>query len=194
MKKIFLALLLGLIFSGTSFAGEPGRLLGGKYVQEGYVNLPLENFRLVDAAEITTSTTPGYEVDDNMMSLVWADGESASAIQTFLVPPNYGRNGRFVLMATASAIEATPNKIDFDVYVNKAGTDSDAAVTDQTPVALTKYASSSPSKVTLVPATDFQTVSGGDWVTIRICRDDPGSGTADLEVKSVSFIYDPIYK
>lgn len=193
MKKLFMVLGMLMFFvalASASYAGEHGRMAGGRYVQDGYVLLPLQGFQL-GATVITTSTTPGWEEDDAATSLVWADGEATSAVQTFIVPPDYKGNGRFIAMCTASAV-GTASKLDFDVYINKAGVAADSSATNQDPVSLTAGNTSSPTYVELTPATDFDSLTGNDAVTLRLARDDQSAGTADLELKSVIFLYDPL--
>lgn len=150
--------------------------------------LPLTGFVFENTgAPLSTSTTPGLEVDDAIPNIVWADGETSAVMITFRVPYDYSSGGAFRVFATESD-STTPNQIDFDVYVNRAGSAIDSAATGQTPVALDE-ATSTPSVVTLTPATDFASLAAGDWVTLRIWRDDVAAGTGDLEVKGVEFFY-----
>lgn len=150
--------------------------------------LPLTGFVFENTgAPLSTSTTPGLEVDDAIPNIVWADGETSAVMITFRVPYDYSSGGAFRVFATESD-STTPNQIDFDVYVNRAGSAIDSAATGQTPVALNQ-ATSTPSVVTLTPATDFASLAAGDWVTLRIWRDDVAAGTGDLEVKGVEFFY-----
>ncbi len=150
-------------------------------------SLPLMGFVLSDGSPVTASTAPGIEIDDAMPNIVWADGETTPVIITFRVPYDYSSGGAFRVFATESD-STTPNQIDFDVYVNRAGSAIDSAATGQTPVALDE-ATSTPSVVTLTPATDFASLAAGDWVTLRIWRDDVAAGSGDLEVKGVEFFY-----
>lgn len=162
-----------------------------------YIQLPLTAFVVetggngstvgTATAPLTASTTPGMEMDDNMLSIVWADGETSPIQVTFRVPDDYVSGGIFKVIATESGT-STANQVDFDVYVNSDGTASDSAATDQTPVALAGT-SSTPDEVTLTPATDFSALSAGKWVTLRLWRDDVATGTNDLELKGVVFSY-----
>ncbi|MCP4570581.1 MAG: hypothetical protein GY841_23600 [FCB group bacterium] len=136
---------------------------------------------------LTTSTTPKLDQDDLSAGVVWVDADT-SAIQTnFIVPRDYNAGGGFRVMATESD-STTPNKVDFDVYVNRSGSAADAAATGQTPVAL-NGTTSTPSLVTLTVSTDFASLAAGDNVTLRLWRDNVADGTGDLEVKAVDFIY-----
>jgi hypothetical protein len=199
MKKLGvlgLAVLIGcFMFAGAAVAAEPGRLVGGNYVQDGYVPLPLHGFSKVgtlgSAHRVTDTSVPGFEYDDSRWGIVWADGETSPIMQNFMVPQNYGGNGRFIVEATQSAT-GTTNEFDFDVYINSEGNVPDTFGENQTPVALTNNSTNSPTRLVLVPATDFSTLSGGHWITFRGWRDDTATGTADLEMKSVAFIYDPL--
>lgn len=139
-------------------------------------------------APLTASTTPGMEVDDNVACLVWSDGETSPIQATFRVPADYVSTGRFKVVATESD-STTPNQIDFDVYVNTDGSTNDSSATDQTPAAMTA-ASATPDEVTLTPSTDFASLAAGDWITLRLWRDDVADGTGDLELKGVVFEYD----
>jgi hypothetical protein len=185
--------LSGILYSKNS--SGTASVLGGT---KKYIQLPLNTFMVESGgdgssvgttpAPLSTSTAPGLEIDDNMVSLVWADGETTPVQVTFRVPADYVSSGRFKLFATESGT-STANQVDFDVYVNSDGVASDAAATGQTPVALAGT-SSTPDEITLTPATDFASLSSGKWVTLRLWRDDVATGTNDLEVKGVVFEYD----
>lgn len=157
-------------------------------VSTGTVQLPINTFTLDTAsAPLSTSTTPGLEIDNVLPAIVWADGETSAVQVTFKVPQDYSSGGLFRLLCDNSA--ATATAVDFDVYVNAAGSAWDAAATDQTPVALTNPASS-PETVTLTVATDFAALAAGQYVTLRLWRDDTGStDTADLELYHAEFYY-----
>ncbi len=149
--------------------------------------LPLMGFVLSTGEVVTSSTAPGLEVDDSIPGIVWADGETTPVMATFRVPTDYSSGGAFRLLATESD-STTPNRVDFDVYVNRDGLIADSSATNQTPVALAGTTSTG-SVVTLTPATDFASLAAGDWVTLRFWRDNVAAGTGDLEVKGVSFFY-----
>lgn len=155
--------------------------------RERSFGLPLFGFVSTDGVILTNATAPGLEIDDLVPAIVWADGETTPVTITFRVPSDYLSGGAFRVMATESD-STTPNQVDFLVYVNKDGQASDAAATDQTPVALAGT-TSTPDVVTLTPATDFASLAAGDWVTLRIWRDNVAAGTGDLEVKGVEFFY-----
>lgn len=138
-------------------------------------------------APLSASTTPGLELDDKMTSVVAADGETSPIQVTFRVPADYASDGAFKLLGTESD-STTPNQVDFDVYVNADGVASDSSATDQTPVPLAGT-TSTPDEVTLSPATDFAGLAAGNWVTLRLWRDDVADGTGDLEIKGVAFYY-----
>lgn len=183
----------GVLYTKNS-SGTAG-VVGGTKKQ---IQLPLNTFMVESGgdgstvgttpAPLSTSTAPGLEIDDNMISVVWADGETTPIQVGFRVPGDYVASGRFKVLATESGT-STANQIDFDVYVNSDGVASDSAATGQTPVALAGTAST-PDEVTLTPATDFTGLSAGKWVTLRLWRDDVATGTNDLEIKGVVFEYD----
>lgn len=183
----------GVLYSKNS--SGTASVLGGT---KKYIQLPLNTFIQesggdgstvgTDPVPLTASTKPGLEIDDNMVSVVWADGETTPIQVTFRVPSDYVSSGRFKVLATESGT-STANQVDFDVYVNSDGVPSDSAATGQTPVALAGT-SSTPDEVTLTPATDFASLTAGKWVTLRLWRDDVATGTNDLEVKGVVFEYD----
>lgn len=164
-----------------------------------YYQLPLLNF--LGSAEqgitevgsiLTTSTVPGITTDDGVINLVWADTETSVGVTTFRIPADYASGGAFKVIATQSA-SSTKCEVDFNVLVNTSGSTIDSSATGQTPVQLTTLGST-PSEITLTPATDFASLAAGDWVTLRIWRDDAGTnaGTNDLEVKGVAFYYTAI--
>jgi len=153
-----------------------------------YIPLSLVSFvSSIDGAPLTTSSGPGFEIDDSISNIVFADGETTPILVTFRVPSDYASGGAFNVIATESD-STTPNQIDFDVYINSDGTAADAAATGQTPVALAGT-TSTPDEVTLTVATDFASLAAGNWVTLRIWRDDTADGTGALEVKGVAFYY-----
>jgi len=176
------------LFSVTKDTGAVYTAGGISNSRERGFTLPLMGFLFADtAAPLSTTTTPGLEIDDNIPNIVWADGETSPVMTTFRIPADYSSGGAFRLICTESGT-TTPNQVDFDVYVNRNGVVIDSAATNQTPVALAGTGST-PSVVTLTPATDFASIAAGDWVTIRIWRDDTATGTNDLEVKGVEFFY-----
>ena len=156
-----------------------------------YFQLPLASFVTEDSAStvapITASTTPGWEMDDLMPNIVWADGETSPITISFVIPTDYASGGAFKVVATESGT-STPNQIDFDVLINADGVLADSARTNQTPVALAGT-SATPDVVTLTVSTDFASLAAGQWVTLRIWRDDTATGTNDLEVKGITFYY-----
>lgn len=152
-----------------------------------YFQLPLNGFVLDDATPVSGLTAPGFEIDDLIPNIVWADAETTPIVITFVIPEDYASGGAFKVLATESD-STTPNQIDFDVYVNSDGVAADASATGQTPVALAGT-TSTPDMVTLTPATDFAALAAGQWVTLRIWRDDAADGTGDLEIKGVTFFY-----
>lgn len=162
----------------------PGTL---SYSRERSFVLPLTGFITSAGDAVTASTAPGLEVDDSIPAIVWADGETTPVMTTFRIPADYSSGGAFRVLATESN-STTPNQVDFDVYVNADGTASDSSATGQTPVALAGT-TSTPDVITLTPATDFSSLAAGQWVTIRIWRDDTATGTGDLEIKGVEFFY-----
>lgn len=152
-----------------------------------FVQLPLLSFGLDDLGAISVASVPGIESDDGVINIVWADGEVSPAEITFRIPNDYQSGGLFKVLATESD-STTPNQIDFDVYVNTPGVSIDTVRSNQTPVALDQ-ATSTPSEVTLQVSTDFASLAAGDWVHLRLWRDNTAAGTGDLEVKGVGFYY-----
>ncbi len=138
-------------------------------------------------APLSATSAPYVGIAAGMPAIAWADGVTSPISVTFRIPSDYSSGGAFRLICTESN-STTPNQVDFDVFVNTSGTAYDSAVTDQTPVALTQ-ATTTPSVVTLTPATDFSSLSAGKWVTIRIWRDDVANGTGILYVHGVDFYY-----
>lgn len=174
--------------SGNVYVGGTMAVTGTftSAIERGFT-LPLLGFMLTDASPVSVATVPGLEVDDLIPNIVWADGETSPVMITFRVPTDYSSGGAFRVIATESD-STTPNRIDFDVYVNRNGRAAASSASNQTPVALAGT-TSTPSVVTLTPATDFSSLAAGDWVTLRIWRDDTATGTGDLEVKGVEFFY-----
>jgi len=152
-----------------------------------YFQLPLTGFITSDPLVITSTTNPGFSIQSSYPSLDWADGETTPALITFRVPSDYASGGLFKVLATESAA-STDNEIDFDVYINKSGQGYDSSATGQTPVAIAAD-TTTPAEVTLTPATDFASLAAGDWITLRIWRDDTAIGTADMQVRGVAFYY-----
>jgi hypothetical protein len=161
------------------------------------IPLPLMNFVIpqgvvaataaTTASPIESDTVPGLAMANSVPYIAWADANTTPVIATFRIPDNYGSGGAFKIYATESD-STTPNQIDFDVFVNKHGTATDSSATGQTPVALTQ-ATTTPSLVTLTPATDFAALVAGDWITLRVWRDDTATGTGTLRIHSVEFVY-----
>jgi len=152
-----------------------------------YIPLPIMAFTHNGSAVITSSTAPGLESDDYISNIVWADGETTPVQISFRVPGDYASGGAFKILATESN-STTPNQVDFDVYVNADGSAADSSATDQTPVALAGT-TSTPDEITLTVATDFASLAAGNWVTLRIWRDDTATGSGDLEVKGAVYYY-----
>lgn len=150
-------------------------------------SLPLLSFLEENGTVLSASSVPNIATNDAIPSLEWADGETAKVMQTFTVPPDYASTPTFRAFATESN-SATPNEIDFQVYVNTDGTASDSSATNQTPVALAGT-TSTPDEVTLTVATDFASLSAGDRVTLFLWRDNTAIGTGNLEIKAVDFRY-----
>lgn len=158
------------------------------------INLPLTSFVITGSSAyvpVTSSTTPGLEYDNVLPDIVWADNETTAAVVTFQVPTTYVSDLSFKLLCDQSSAASTTNYVDFDIYINKDGTNTwDSAATNNTPVALDLTAGSS-QYVDLTPtAAEISSLAAGDWVTLRLWRDNTtGTGTADLEVYGVSAIY-----
>jgi hypothetical protein len=119
----------------------------------------------------------------------FARSRTTPVIVTFRVPDDYSTGGYFRVFASqwvTTPVAAVT--IDFDVFVNAAASGVTTAATNQTPVALDYANSTQPSSVILTPGTDFASLAGGQWVTLRIWRGTTGGGSV-LAVKDVAFIY-----
>ena len=176
--------------SGSALEVESGGTF--THARERSFMLSLTSFvNAYDASPVVVTTTglPGLEIDDVLPGIVWADGEASPVLVTFRVPSDYSSGGAFRLVCSES-VSTTPNRVDFDVYVNRNGRAAASSASNQTPVALAGT-TSTPSVITLTPGTDFVSLAAGDWVTIRIWRDDDAAfgATGDLEVKGVEFFY-----
>jgi len=177
--------------SGGAITFESGGTL--TFARERSFTLPLTGFvNAHDASPIVVTTTglPGLQIDDYLPNIVWTEAGYASPVSiTFRIPSDYSSGGAFRLICTES-VSTTPNRVDFDVYVNRNGRAAASSASDQTPVVLAGT-TSTPSVVTLTPGTDFVSLAAGDWVTLRIWRDNSAArgATGDLEVKGVEFFY-----
>jgi len=185
MRKLFLLLIAAvLLLSGQVYADS---LFSDS---DSFVDLPLASFQINDGTginTITASTAPGFELDNKLNSIVWADNEVTPISVTFKVPHDYFKDGEFRILADESN-STTPNKIDFQVYVNRDGQTWDTAATDQTPVALAGTAGT-PDVVQLKPVTDFNGLRPNDYVTFQMWRDNVAIGNGDLEAYHVRFYY-----
>lgn len=133
---------------------------------------------------LSTSTVPGYEVDDGVVSLVWADGEVTPVQATFRVPTYFSSVSGFRVYGTDSNT-TTANAVDFAVLINADGSASDTAVANETAV----VGDGGGSVPTVYDLTPTGTISAGDWVTFIFGRDDATvtNPTADFEAKGVSY-------
>lgn len=146
-----------------------------------------ENATTVTPLGVDTLSTPAHVVISSNVPLVkLGNGYTTPIVMTFRIPDDYSSGGAFKLMANQSGT-TTACTVDFDVYVNAAGSTMDSAATDQTPVSLL-YAGTTPSQVTLTPATDFAAIAAGQWVTLRIWRGTT-TGTDALQVGNATFFY-----
>jgi hypothetical protein len=154
------------------------------------IPLPLMNFVIRTSATAantpTSSTSPVLAIVSEIPYIMWADGETTPIQATFRIPDNYGSGGAFKLMSTQTA---TGCKVDFDVYLNLDGTNVDSSATGQTPVLVSATRTATPSVVTLTPATDFAALVAGEWVTLRLWRDDVATGAGSLRLHNVEFVY-----
>lgn len=161
------------------------------------VPLPLLGFTVsIDAIPRPLSGitgVPRLEYDDNYPAIVWADDETTPVEITFRVPNDYSSAATpsFRILCTESD-STTPNKIDFDVLVlvDEDGHSGVTTSTNQTAVDLAGDTSTA-DEVTLTPATDFNSLAAGNWVRLRLWRNNSGVTNApgDLEVKGVAFYY-----
>ncbi len=215
MKRIFLALMLLAFFATPAFAElevqVDGVVVGGSFAtqvnftgnvsgsgagsiktivigsNERSLQFTPADFLISTPLDVTTSTAPGLELDNNLVSIVWADGETTAVQVTFRVPQDYTSGGAFRVFADGSD-SSTANQVDFLVYVNSDGGIWDAAATGQTPVALA-VAAGTPELVTLTPTTDFDSLAAGEIVTFAVWRDNAAAGTGDLEIYYGEFFY-----
>ena len=216
MKRIFLSLLLLAFFAYPAFAElevqVDGTVVGGSFASqvnftgdvtgsgdsslktivigsnEKSVQFGVNDFLLPDAvSSLSSSTQPGLETDNELLAIVWADGETTPAQVTFRVPQNYNSGGAFKVFVDESS-STTPNQVDFQVYVNTSGTSWDSSATGQTPVALAGTATT-PTLVTLTPATDFDSLAAGDIVTLEVWRDNVVTAEGDLELYYGEFYF-----
>lgn len=140
-------------------------------------------------ASLSADTAPGLEIDNKIPAIVWADGETTPVATTFRVPADYSSGGAFYALCDESN-STTPQEVDFEVYVNVDGTVWDSAATGQTPVALAgEGGAGTPEVVTLSVTTDFESLAAGQYVTVRVWRDNVANGTGDLELYYLDFYY-----
>jgi hypothetical protein len=158
------------------------------------INLPIAAFFTATGTitTISSSSSPSLVLNDALPSFEWSSAQRANAYQvatTFRVPSNYSAGGIFKVLTSQSGT-STPCKVGFDVYINKDATAYDAAVTTQSPVSIAG-SNTSNSVVTLTVSTDFNSLTAGDWVTLRIWGYSSGTGdsTDKLRVKGVEFYY-----
>ncbi|MHC4791522.1 MAG: hypothetical protein ACYS8Y_08830, partial [Planctomycetota bacterium] len=70
---------------------------------EREILLPLGSFALSNTGvPLTASTAPGFEIDDVLPGIVWADGETTPVMQSFRVPYDYSSGGAFRVIASES--------------------------------------------------------------------------------------------
>jgi len=142
-----------------------------------------------DGSPILASTTqPVRQIDNNMASMVWVDGNTEKATVTFRIPNDYVADGAFRVLADQSVNSGTHAKIDYETYLSTAGSQADSTAQGDIPVALTAY-NGSPELVALAAATEGASFAAGSIVTLNIWRDDVSAGTGDLEVYYVEFYY-----
>jgi len=161
-----------------------------------YIQLPLGGFVSEVSpsvlADLTTTTVPGWEIDDYVPALVWADGEVTPAVVSFKIPSDWISGGTFKIWCSESE-STTPQQVDFEIWVNRDDAAFDAAAVAETPVALaTTGGNTATNEVVLLDSTTFDSlVAADDWITLKIWRDNasPPNGTGDLEVKGVAFYY-----
>ena len=158
---------------------------------ERQIELPLESFLNVttfgEIVEASAATDPVIALNNSVPSIVWADADTDWIAQTFVVPPDYALSGYFEVVAAEATGTATDVGVDFDVYINQDNAAWDAAATDQTRVDV--GASALPQTLTLTVATDFDSLTAGDAVTLRLTRADGGVGAESLELYNVKFVY-----
>jgi len=147
------------------------------------------SFLLTDStkniAQLSTTTTPGLEIENNSAAIVFSDGEASRASVTFQVPSWYVSGGGF-RAGVAESTNATSTAIDYQVYVNRNGRAFDNAVTDQTTVAVGGVAGQL-YIATMTITTDFAGLQADDMVTFDMWSDWSGSNSADLELFWLQF-------
>jgi hypothetical protein len=164
------------------------------YDNERKLPLPLSEAVIVDAdsnftVQITTSTTPGYVVDNEATFVEWGDGEESPVQWKFRVPNDYASGGAFrVLMGRSHA--STIPAADFEVFVDTTGTAFDTSATDQTAVQVCDtVGAGSPEEETLTVTTDFASLAAGNIVTLNLWRDNTNASTDTLELYYAEFYY-----
>ncbi len=191
--KVFLLMtLLAIFIVGNSFALIMGRNIANISRE---IQFSLSDFVSIGAStsEVVSSTSvPGLELDNSIPSLVWADGETTKVGVTFQVPTQFSNHSiSFDLLCDQSTAASTTAYVDYEIFINRDGDDWDTSATNNTPIALTLQAAT-PQVVTLTPAAaEIANVVAGDWITLSVWRDDTtGTGTSDLELYGVSFVYE----
>jgi hypothetical protein len=142
---------------------------------------------------VDNDTGVGYKFDGNLPCIFWPDGGTSPIMVNIRMPQNYA-SGFGVQVLCTETDSTTPNRVDFDLVVNRylfTGGANEATPTNQVPIALNGY-TGTPDEVTLtpLPATEFAAGSGlasGDWVRLRLWPDDVTDGTGDLHIKGVAW-------
>jgi len=149
------------------------------------IAIPLDAFTLRDNSTadvpLSAATTPGYEIDDNLPGIVWADGEAGWIWTTFRVPPWYSSGGTIVCLTTQAGV--SENGLDMQMYITSDGT-SDATATGYRPTACGTGAQE-PNEVSI---TISDTLTAGQWATLMLAREDTTyTGAHDFELRGVVF-------
>lgn len=197
MKKILLSLLMVFCFSSMAMAGVTTFPTPVQINDQTCIDVPLNTFfqetghatavpmaMATGMAVLSASTAPGFEFDNGMTSLVWADGEQSPITTTIKNPYNWTSGIHFRVSHTQST-GAVAAALDFDVRLVKDGTVAPTSVTtNQTAVTLVP-SSESPQTATLTPSTDLSSIVPGDKIVFRFWRDDVNTSTEDVEIYKV---------
>lgn len=181
-----------LRIAGTEITATAAQLNRMGSTQTRTIPLPVLGFAIQSTGGLTllgttTTATPAHVVLSTGIPVIkLSNGYTSPVVINFRVPDDYSSGGAFSLMANQSGT-TTPCTVDFDVYLNSSGSTMDSTATNQTPVTLA-YAGTTPSAVTLTPATDFASLTAGQWVLLRIWRG-ATTGTDALQVGNVTFSY-----
>ncbi len=136
----------------------------------------------------TASTWPQLQLQNNVIALVWGDGNESYAQVTFKVPDDYLSGGAFRIFTDYNSGSDHP-QINYRVRVNSDGVAWDTGSTVQSAVDPGGTAGL-PELTNLPLTTDFDSLAAGEIVTFEFVRSDQEAGvTASLESYYLEFYY-----